>query len=135
MADTINLDGHACSACGHKFVKNEGRFAINGFTCMKCYESKDIKVRIGAHEIPQKLLNEYAGAVEAVRRGAMIASSRANPSILLWREQARIAVHKRIFEVAGLPYGDHHWEDNAFQTELAKWLEVNTISLTREAGA
>ena len=127
-------DNTTCSACGHEFAKGESRFAINGFTCIKCYENKDITVNIGGYEIPQKLLNEYAEAVGAVRRGAMIASSRANPSILFRRELARVAAHARIFAAAGLPYGDHRWEDNACQTELDKWLDTNTISHTQEAG-
>ena len=127
MSATTEHDGTACSACGHKFSKNEGRYAVNGATCMTCYDNKDIKVHIGGHEVSQKLLNEYADAVEAVRRGAILANSRADPLILMRREQNRIAAHKRIFEAAGLPYGDHHWEDNAFQTELAKWLDANTL--------
>ena len=128
MSATTKHDGAACSACGHKFVKNEGRFAVNGFTCMECYESKDIMVRIGGHEVPQKLLNEYADAVEAVRRGAIIAvSHQTDPLPLMRKEQNRIAAHKLIFEAVGLPYGDHHWEDNAFQAELDKWLEANTL--------
>ena len=128
-------DNAACSACGHKFAKGEGRFAINGFTCIKCYENRDITVNIGGHEISHKLLNEYAEAVEAVRRGAIIADSRTDPVMLMQREQNRIAAHRRIFETAGIEYGNHHWEDNAFQTELAKWLDVNTISYTQEAGS
>ena len=127
-------DNAACSACGHEFAKGESRFAINGFTCIKCYENKDITVNMGGYEIPQKLLHEYAEAVGAVRRGAMIAGSRANPSILFRRELARIAAHACIFEAAGLPYVDHHWKNNAFQAELTKWLDANTISYTKEAG-
>ena len=94
-------DNAACSACGHKFAKGEGRFAINGFTCIKCYENRDITVNIGGHEISHKLLNEYAEAVEAVRRGAIIADSRTDPVMLMRREQNRIAAHRRIFETAG----------------------------------
>ena len=130
------LDGTACSACGHKFKKNEGRYAVNGATCMACYESKDITVRIGGHEIPQKLLNEYAEAVEAVRRGVIIAVTRQNdPLVLMKREQNRVAAHKRIFEAAGIPYGDQHWEDNEFQTELAKWLDANALDPSKGGAA
>ena len=128
-------DSAACSACGHEFAKSEGRFAINGFTCMKCYENRDITVNIGGYKIPHKLLNEYAEVVEAVRRGTVIADSRTDPIMLMRREQNRIAAHKRIFEAAGIEYGNHHWEDNAFQAELDKWLDANTISYTQEAGA
>ena len=120
------LDGTTCPSCGHKFAEDEGRYASNGGTCVPCYESTDITVDIGVYQVPQKLLNEYTEAVEAVRRGTILASSLADPLILMQREQNRIAAHKRIFESVGIEYGDHHWGDNMFQAELDKWLEANT---------
>ena len=123
-------DRSVCSTCGYKFVEDEPLYAVNGNTCMPCYENKDITVNIGGHEIPQKLLSEYAAAVEAVRRWTVIAHSRTDPLILVRKEQNRIAAHRRIFEAAGIKYGDHHW-DAPFQTELAKWLDANTLDLSK----
>ena len=120
------LDGCSCSKCGHKFRIQEGRYAVNGATCVPCYDNTDITVDIAGHPIPQKLLNAYAEAVEAVRRGAIISNSRVDPLILLQREQNRITAHKRIFEFAGIKYGDHYTESTPFQTELSNWLDDNT---------
>ena len=132
MPTQNQLDRSVCSICGHKFVEDEPLCAVNGNTCMPCYENKDITVNIGGHEIPQQLLSEYAAAVEAVRRGTVIADSRTDPLILVQKERNRVDAHTRILEAAGIKYRDQYL-DNTFQTGLAKWLDANTSDIP-EAG-
>ena len=132
MPTQNQLDRSVCSICGHKFVEDEPLYAVNGNTCMPCYENKDITVNIGGHEIPQQLLSEYAAAVEAVRRGTVIADSRTDPLILVQKERNRVDAHTRILEAAGIKYRDQYL-DNTFQTGLAKWLDANTSDIP-EAG-
>ena len=117
----------ACAVCGREIADGDLFVSVNGGTCIPCYDGNGIMVDLAGYSVPHQLLREYAEAVETVRRGARLASSGYNPLLLLRREQARQAAHRRIFEAVRLPYGDHHGEGTSLQAALSQWLEANTL--------
>lgn len=127
-----------CSICKKEIVEGEGRFNTpDGVKCLDCYDKRkaDPKyTKIAGHNIPTKLLREYAEKVEYTRHSAISAKARDKPELVLRALQDRVEIHKKIFKITGHDHDSVEPEARKIREGLERWLEKNTLLPTQEHG-